>query len=99
LTELALPRALASTIGIRSYPRLLPAFGLREIASGVAILVASDPTNAVRSRVVGDALDLAFLATELAAAPPAARTRVVAATAAVLGVTAADVWCAAKLSG
>jgi hypothetical protein len=99
LTELVVPRALASTLGIRSHPQLLPAFGLREIASGLAILGASDPTNAVRSRVLGDALDLAFLGTEFAAAPPDARTRVVAATAAVLGVTAVDVWCAAKLSG
>jgi hypothetical protein len=99
LTELVASEQLARTIGIRSYPRLLPAFGLREIASGLAIFGAADPTNAVRSRVVGDALDLAFLATELAAAPQAERARVAAATAAVLSVTAADVWCAAKLSG
>jgi hypothetical protein len=93
VTEVAAPRALARTIGIREYPRLLPAFGLREIASGVAILASSDPTAGVRARVAGDVLDLALLASELAA-PSRNRARVAAATAAVLGVTLLDLSCA-----
>jgi hypothetical protein len=96
LAELAAPKQLARTIGTREYPRLLPLFGLREIGAGITILAQSDPTAGVTARVAGDVLDLAFLATELAATETE-RGRVAAATAAVLGVTALDVTCAIKL--
>src|SRR5947209_1586526 len=59
LAEVLAPRGLAKFIGLRKdHTLLLRLFGLREIASGVAILAQRRPTEGVWSRVVGDALDL-----------------------------------------
>jgi hypothetical protein len=74
---------------------LAQALGMREIASGVGILTQSRPTGWVW--VAGDAMDLALLG----AAMTSDRTqhdRVVAATAAVVGVTALDLLCGQQLS-
>lgn len=97
LTEVMFPRQLGRAIGIGEHPTLLPLLGLREIASGIAILTQSDPTNAVRSRVAGDIMDLALLGTAMTS-EGADRTRLATATAAVLGVTALDMLCAGRLA-
>lgn len=96
LAEVFIPTKLGEMTGLEEkHRKLLPLFGLREIASGVAILRAGDPTAAVWSRVGGDAMDLAFLGSALVDSPN--KLKVSAAIAAVAGVTAVDAICARKL--
>jgi uncharacterized membrane protein len=93
LAEVAAPRRLARFIGVEdddTHRNFLLAYGVREIAAGIAILAADRPTGAVWARVGGDVLDLAFLG-EALTTNESGRTRAMAATAAVLGVTALDV--------
>jgi uncharacterized membrane protein len=94
--EVAAPAAVAGLAGLADGRRVLRAFGMREIASGLGILVRPRPAGWLWARVAGDVLDLAFLGGALAA-PGARRRRAVAATAAVAGVTALDVACAIRL--
>src|SRR5919107_1952363 len=63
LAELLAPRGVAKVAGMRGgNTALIRLFGLREIASGVAIFTQGRrPAGALWSRVVGDALDLACL--------------------------------------
>jgi uncharacterized membrane protein len=97
LTEVLMPRKLGRVVGVgEDHSALFPLLGLREIASGVGVLAAKDPTLGVRARVAGDMLDLALLGTALTL-PDNERGRVAAATAAVVGVTALDILCAAQL--
>lgn len=93
LAELLVPDGLARFIGVRRRPLLFRALGLRELASGVGLLSHRRPGAALWSRVVGDAIDLALLG---AAARGRAPVRLVAATAAVVGVTTVDVVCAVR---
>ncbi|HSK63637.1 MAG TPA: SRPBCC family protein [Pyrinomonadaceae bacterium] len=98
LTELLAPRAIASISGVsNTHTGLIRLYGLRELASGVAIFSQKKPTGAVWSRVVGDALDLASLGAA-ATAPNAKHGRIAFATANVLAVTALDLICAKQLS-
>ncbi|MGN6393564.1 MAG: SRPBCC family protein [Gemmatimonadales bacterium] len=93
LAEVAAPRRLARFIGVEdddTHRNFLLAYGLREIAAGVAILAADRPTTAVWARVGGDVMDLAFLG-EAMTSNASGRSRAMAATAAVLGVTVLDV--------
>src|SRR4028118_2183053 len=62
IMEVAAPGALARWLGMRGQERLIQAYGLREIATGVGILASRDPTPWIWGRVGGDALDLATLA-------------------------------------
>ncbi|HLJ97968.1 MAG TPA: hypothetical protein VKU02_32705, partial [Gemmataceae bacterium] len=96
LAEVLAPRAMAVLTGVRS-ERLLQLYGLRELAVGLGILCTSRPTGWMWGRVAGDALDIATL---LAAAARADGEcgRSLLATAAVGGVTALDIGCAAQLS-
>ncbi|HEU4726326.1 MAG TPA: SRPBCC family protein, partial [Kofleriaceae bacterium] len=64
LTELAFPRTMASLVGVgreRRAPAILRALGLREIASGIAMLARPDHPAPRWARLVGDALDLGLL--------------------------------------
>src|SRR5687767_2535683 len=98
LAELLAPRGVARVAGLKGNTTLIRLFGLREIASGVAIFAQGKrPAGAVWSRVVGDALDLACLGAALAS-PASDKGRVAFATANVLAVTALDVLCAQQLS-
>lgn len=102
LVEIAAPRSLAKLIGVRGdHSGLLRTLGVREVASGVGILSergASGPLAAwLWSRVGGDAIDLALLGTAFNL-KKSNRGRLVAATAAVAGVTALDVICSQRLS-
>lgn len=90
VAELLAPRKLGRAIGVGHHPVLLPLLGLREIASGVAILANGSSAAGVRSRVAGDVMDLGLLACALAARP-GSRGRVTGAASMVLGVTAFDV--------
>jgi uncharacterized membrane protein len=99
LAEVVAPHGVARLIGIEADEgnrRLLRSMGMREIASGLGILSQRKPTPWVWSRVAGDALDLALLGSAMRS-ENAQKSRVVAATAAVLGVTALDVYCGTRL--
>jgi len=98
LAEVAAPRGIAKLVGVRGdHSMLIRLLGMREIASGIGILTQHRPTEGVWSRVGGDAIDLACLGTAFME-PRARQDRVLAATAAVLGVTLLDVLCARQLS-
>ena len=98
LTELLAPRAIANITGVSNRRAgLIRLYGLREIASGVAIFTQEKPAEAMWSRVAGDVLDLASLGIACSA-PDAKRGRITVATANVLAVTALDVICARQLS-
>lgn len=98
LTELLAPRAIANISGVsNTRTGLIRLYGLRELASGVAIFSQKKPAEAMWSRVAGDVLDLASLSLACTAAD-AKRGRITFATANVLAVTALDVVCARQLS-
>lgn len=65
LAEALAPVTMSRMVGIRepsgSGRRMMRAMGMREIATGVGILSSYRPRNAVRARVAGDIMDLAFL--------------------------------------
>jgi uncharacterized membrane protein len=99
LAELLAPRGVARIAGVRgNHTGLIRLFGLREIASGIAIFMQGRrPAAAVWSRVAGDALDLAALGAAFTS-PDSRKGRVAFATANVLAVTALDAICAQQLS-
>ncbi|ACL60004.1 DUF4267 domain-containing protein [Methylobacterium nodulans] len=96
LVELLAPRRLTRTLGMPGFEGVVQAYGVREITNGVAILASHDPTPWLWTRVGGDALDLATLATGLDS-DNARKSHVMLAFAAVAGVTAADIACARAL--
>jgi len=98
VAEVLAPRQLGRMIGLRrKHTFLLRLLGLREIASGLGILSKQRPAGWLWSRVGGDALDLALLGVSLGA-NDRRRGRLTAATAAVAGVTALDLFCSQELS-
>jgi uncharacterized membrane protein len=98
LAELLAPRAIANISGVSNkHTGLIRLYGLRELASGIGIFAQKKPTEAVWSRVAGDAIDLASLGIACSA-PDAKRGRITFATVNVLAVTALDVICAMQLS-
>lgn len=101
LAETAMPTMMARAIGVeddKTARLLLRGFGLREMASGIGILLAGRrPAGWLWARVGGDAMDLALLGLALSSAR-SHRGRAAAATAAVVGVTALDVLCGMQLS-
>jgi len=90
LAEVAAPRQLSRFIGVQERPNLVRLLGIREIASGLGILLQDSPAPWLWSRVVGDAVDLALLGAALSS-DHSDRKRVGVATAAVVGVTALDI--------
>ena len=97
LMELTAPRTLAHDLGMQGSENLLRAYGLREIATGIGVLAADDPTPWIWGRVGGDALDLATLGAAMRGANPRQGNLGVA-IAAVVGVTVLDLFCAGWLS-
>lgn len=95
--ELLAPAKLSKATGLQNHTTLLRALGAREILHGIAILSAPRSPRAVGSRIVGDAMDLAVLGTALFA-KGSNKVRVATATAAVLGVAAADIVCTQRLT-
>lgn len=99
VVHLAAPAALARLVGLRDPRRAtssLRLIGMREMATGVAILARRRPTGWVWGRVAGDLADIALLA---GAALDGAEGRRRAALAAVslMGITAIDVTAAKRL--
>lgn len=95
LSELAAPRRFNRAIGVPQRPGMTAAFGLREIATGIAILAQPRSATRLWSRVGGDVLDLATLGAAFVAG--GSRGRLAAATAAVAGVTLLDIHASRRL--
>jgi len=92
---------LEKTMGVSHHHTLLPALGAREFLAGATILAADKPgpllSTGLWSRVAGDVMDLALLG---AAWKHTDNPQGLAGiTAAVLGATAADVYCAMQMQG
>ncbi len=100
LAEFLAPQKMARLIGLsgeNGNSTLLRIYGIRELAAGVGILMQPRQPGWMWARVAGDALDLASLGSAMTD-EDADRTKIAAATAAVLGVTVLDVLCVQKLS-
>ena len=100
LAQLAAPDRLASLIGLEDDDRtrnLMRAVGFRELATGVGLLRQPDDSRWLWARAAGDAVDLALLGTAMGRGN-GNRARLAAATAAVVGVAALDVWSGAESS-
>jgi uncharacterized membrane protein len=95
--EVFAPGAVARLLGVKSRPALFGFLGIREITSGIGILTQRRPASWLWSRVGGDMMDLALLALALAT-HRRTKGRVAAVTAAVVGVTALDLFCSEQLS-
>src|SRR5688500_19021319 len=98
LAEVLAPRGLTRALGLDGHERLVRAYGMREIATGIGILAAKDPTPWIWGRVGGDALDLATLAGGFHDGNRH-KGNVGMALGAVAAVSARDVYCASALSG
>lgn len=96
LTEAVATNRFSMLLGMENRAGVIRLFGLRELATGVAI--ESQPHRAVWlwARVGGDALDLAVLSAALKANNPK-RRRVGIAIGAVAAVTVLDIVCAQQL--
>ncbi|KQT51013.1 cyclase dehydrase [Aureimonas sp. Leaf454] len=97
LVELLAARRMTRALGLRGSEGVVQAYGLREIATGLGILSARDPTPWLWGRVGGDALDMASLAPGLDERN-AERRNVGIALAAVAGVALLDIAAARSLS-
>ena len=97
LAESLMPQTMARAVGLQGKENLLRAFGLREIATGVGLLMARDPEPWVWGRVAGDALDLGALTAGLRNDNPH-RLGTAVAMLAVAQVSAVDVACAKALA-
>lgn len=89
LAELIAPAQLTRALGMEGKETLVRAYGAREIGAGILCL-SVDKQAGLWSRVAGDAVDIATLATGLKSDNPK-RDNVIIALALVLGVTALDV--------
>lgn len=89
LAELFAPRRVAGATGLEGHEGLIQLYGLREIASGAAILAAAEPERRLGLRVAGDILDGAVLAARAAPSNPR-RGRTLAAALAVAPVIILD---------
>jgi hypothetical protein len=101
VAEVAAPQWVASLVGVedsRDSRALLSAFGVREIANGLAILAQPHNPLWVQTRIAGDVADLTVLGIAFGGAKND-QARVGAAIAAVVGVTALDVLCSLQLAG
>jgi hypothetical protein len=94
--EVAAPHRLTRILGWRDAESTIAFYGLREIATGVAILTARDPAPFVWGRVAGDGLDLLSLAAGFGGSRQKAAVAFAFGTVAV--VTAVDLICAQTLT-
>jgi len=100
VAELAAPGKMAEFIGLKNQPgkrTLLRFYGVREIVAGIGILSGRKTDGWIWSRVAGDLMDIATLGSAMNS-EGANQTKLATAAAAVLGVTALDVYCGRELS-
>jgi len=89
VAELVAPGRIARMLGLDDKEGLIRAYGARELASAVPTLSVDKPIG-LASRIAGDALDLATLATALNRDNPQRRNAAIA-TAMVAGITLLDI--------
>jgi hypothetical protein len=94
ITELVFAPQLARAFGLKN-PTLVRAFGFREIAAGVGVLLLQRKGPGIWARIAGDILDVAVLGS--AATHRKTRRNAALAIAAVSPVVALDVVCGKKL--
>lgn len=97
LCELLAPGKVTHFLGMQGKEKLVRACGVREIASGIGALT-ENPTPAIWSRVGGDALSLAMLASALRDKDNYKKENVGVAIGLVVGATAVDLYCAQALT-
>jgi len=97
LTELLAGRRLAHALGLENRVGLIRAFGAREMLAGVMTL-STEKVLGLWTRVGGDVLDLATLATAFDAPRARQRTNAKVAFLAVAAITAIDVVAARAMS-
>jgi hypothetical protein len=94
--ELAAPNAVCRAAGIEGLETVIQLYGVREIATGVAILVGRDAEPWIWGRVLGDVADIATVGTGLRW-DNAKRRNSALTLGMLLAVTAVDTLCAAGL--
>jgi hypothetical protein len=94
--EVAAPHRLTRVLGWRDAESTISFYGVREIATGVALLTARDPAPFVWARVAGDGLDLLSLAAGFSGSRN--KGAVALAFGTVAAVTAVDLICAQTLT-
>ena len=95
--EVLVPRRLAVLSGLddsRYATRIIRGFGVRECASGAALIAG--PPKLVWTRVAGDALDLGLLLVALKGRHGRRRRRCATAAVTIAGITALDVYTALR---
>jgi hypothetical protein len=96
--ELVAPRAVCGAAGLNGYDRLVQAYGAREVANGVPLLISHDATPWMWGRVAGDAADIATVIAGTRDQPSRKVDRALWALPALIGVTALDLACAVGLT-
>lgn len=99
IAQIAAPGGVARMIGLRNTGRsraMMRVIGVREVASGVGLLSQSRTSDWALARAAGDVMDLTLLGSALGS-EGGRRGRTAAATAAVLGVTALDLFAGKEL--
>jgi hypothetical protein len=97
LTELLAPRTISRSVGLDGHEIVVRAYGVREIATGVAILASHDATSWIWGRVAGDAADIATVVAG-SRDQNTRRDNTMWALLALAGVSVLDVICATGLT-
>jgi uncharacterized membrane protein len=100
LAELAMPSTMAGLMGVRNDARsrtTLAAFGVREMANGLALLTGKRSATWLWARVAGDLVDLSFLAAA-SRTRRSNRSRLLAVGGMIAGVTAVDALTAVQMT-
>ena len=95
--QVTAPAAVSRMVGVddvAAAPAVIRGVGVRELAHGAALLTG--PRSLVWTRLAGDALDLSLLGRALRGRRGERRRRTRVATAAVLGITALDLFAATR---
>ncbi len=95
--ELLLPGKVGRLIGIRNHKKLIRWMGVREISSGITVLVEKTPVLSMAGRVTGDAVDLSLLGAGFDSYG-VSKGRLGTAVGLVAGITALDSICMAHLA-
>ncbi len=95
VVQLLAPRQVSRFLGIQGSEGMIRACGVREIITGVGILMADNPKPWIYGRVGGDALDLACLGWSVERGREPVNAAI--ALGAVAGVTVVDIGCAKAL--
>jgi len=98
IAGLLAPRAVGRAMGIGEHPAVLRAVGVRELTAGLGLLSERAPGRWAVSRVIGDTVDLGLLGAAVRQRG-ADRTRIAIAAAAVVGITALDIYASRRLGG